>query len=134
MAISKSPSSPANAVAVIKLDNPPVNALSHAARQRIVSELTRAEADPATTAVILIGTDEMFSGGADVKEFNTPQAAAEPSLHTMIRRFERSSKPTIAAISGTCFGGGFELALGCHFRIASESARVGLPEVKIGLL
>jgi len=77
MAISKFPSGPADALAVIKLDNPPVNALSHAARQRIVSELTQAEADPAITAVILIGTDEIFSGGADVKEFNSPQAAAE---------------------------------------------------------
>ncbi|MEA3180184.1 MAG: 3-hydroxyacyl-CoA dehydrogenase [Gammaproteobacteria bacterium] len=134
MAISKFPSGPADALAVIKLDNPPVNALSHAARQRIVSELTQAEADPAITAVILIGTDEIFSGGADVKEFNSPQAAAEPSLDTLIRRFERSSKPTIAAISGTCFGGGFELALGCHYRVATESARVGLPEVKIGLI
>ena len=134
MAISKSPSGPANAAAIIKLDNPPVNALSHAARQRIVNELTQAEADPAITAVILIGTDEIFSGGADVKEFNSPKAVAEPTLDTMIRRFERSSKPTIAAISGTCLGGGFELALGCHFRIASESARVGLPEVKIGLI
>jgi 3-hydroxyacyl-CoA dehydrogenase len=134
MAISKSPSGAANAAAIIKLDNPPVNALSHAARQRIVNELTQAEADPAITAVILIGSDEIFSGGADVKEFNSPKAAAEPSLDTMIRRFERSSKPTIAAISGTCLGGGFELALGCHFRIASESARVGLPEVKIGLI
>lgn len=134
MANSKSPSGAASAVAVIKLDNPPVNALSHAVRQHLVSELTKAEQDPAITAVVLIGTDEFFSGGADVKEFNTPQASAEPSLDTMIRRFEVSPKPTIAAISGTCLGGGFELALGCQFRVATESARVGLPEVKIGLI
>ena len=134
MAISKSPPGPANAVAVIDLDNPPVNALSHAVRQHLVNELARAEADPAVTAVVLIGSEEFFSGGADVKEFNTPQASAEPSLDNMIRRFERSSKPTIAAISGTCLGGGFELALGCQFRVAKESARVGLPEVKIGLI
>ena len=134
MAISKSPSGPATAVAVIELDNPPVNALSHAVRQRLVDKLTQAEADPAVTAVVLIGSDEFFSGGADVKEFNTPEALAEPSLDTLIRHFERSSKPTIAAIGGTCLGGGFELALGCQFRIASESARVGLPEVKIGLV
>jgi len=134
MANSKSPSGAASAVAVIKLDNPPVNALSHAVRQHLVSELTKAEQDPAITAVVLIGTDEFFSGGADVKEFNTPQASAEPSLDTMIRRFEVSPKPTIAAISGTCLGGGFELALGCQFRIATENARVGLPEVKIGLI
>jgi len=134
MANSKSPSGAASAVAVIKLDNPPVNALSHAVRQHLVSELTKAEQDPAITAVVLIGTDEFFSGGADVKEFNTPQASAEPSLDTMIRRFEVSPKPTIAAISGTCLGGGFELALGCQFRVATEAARVGLPEVKIGLI
>jgi len=134
MATPKSPSGPANAVAVIALDNPPVNALSHAVRQHLVNELTKAESDPAVTAVVLIGSDEFFSGGADVKEFNSPQASAEPSLDNMIRRFERSPKPTIAAISGTCLGGGFELALGCQFRVAKESARVGLPEVKIGLI
>jgi 3-hydroxyacyl-CoA dehydrogenase len=134
MANSKSPSAPANAVAVIKLDNPPVNALSHAARKHLIEELTKAEQDPAITAVVLIGTDEFFSGGADVKEFNTPQASAEPSLDTLIRRYEHSSKPTVAAISGTCLGGGFELALGCQFRVAAEAARVGLPEVKIGLI
>jgi 3-hydroxyacyl-CoA dehydrogenase len=122
------------AIAVIKLDNPPVNALSHATRQRIVNELTRAENDPAVSAIILIGNDEFFSGGADVKEFNTPQGVAEPTLFTLIRRFERCEKPTIAAISGTCLGGGLELALGCHFRVAAATARVGLPEVKIGLV
>jgi 3-hydroxyacyl-CoA dehydrogenase len=121
-------------IAVIKLDNPPVNALSHATRQRVVDELTRAEEDPAVAAVILIGSDEIFSGGADVREFNTPQAAAEPTLFTLIRRFERCDKPTIAALSGTCLGGGLELALGCHFRVATAGARVGLPEVKIGLI
>ena len=76
MANSKSPSGTASTVAVIKLDNPPVNALSHAVRRHLVSELTKAEQDPAITAVVLIGTDEFFSGGADVKEFNTPQASA----------------------------------------------------------
>ena len=134
MAISKSPTGHSNSLAIIRLDNPPVNALSHAVRRRVVDELTRAQEDPAVRAVILIGTDEFFSGGADVKEFNTPQAAAEPSLDGVIRRFESSPKPTVAAIGGTCLGGGFELALGCHFRIAAANARVGLPEVKIGLV
>ena len=125
---------PESAIAVIKLDNPPVNALSHAHRQRLVDELTRAEDDAAIAAIVLIGNDEFFSGGADVKEFNSPKSTAEPTLDTTIMRFERSSKPTIAAISGMCLGGGTELALGCHFRVASASARIGLPEVKIGLI
>jgi len=121
-------------IAIILLDNPPVNALSHAVRQRIVQALTQAENDPAVKAIILFGNDEFFSGGADVKEFNSPRATADPSLDTTIRRFENCPKPTIAAISGTCLGGGFELALGCQFRIAIATARVGLPEVKIGLI
>jgi 3-hydroxyacyl-CoA dehydrogenase len=125
---------PATQIAVIRLENPPVNALSHAVRQRLVNELTQAEENPRIGAVIVIGTDEIFSGGADVKEFNTPRALAEPTLHTLIRRFESSSKPTIAAISGTCLGGGLELSLGCHFRVATATALVGLPEVKIGLV
>ncbi len=122
------------AIVVISLDNPPVNALSHATRMRVIAELSRAEEDPAVAAVILTGTAQMFSGGADVKEFNTPAALADPNLAAMIVRFERCPKPTVAAIAGTCLGGGFELALGCHFRLALEDARVGLPEVKIGLI
>jgi 3-hydroxyacyl-CoA dehydrogenase len=121
-------------VAVIQLDSPPVNALSHAVRQHLANELARAEADPAVKAVVLIGTSEFFSGGADVKEFNTPKMAAEPNLATLIQLFEHSVKPTIAAISGTALGGGFELALACHYRVAAPEARVGLPEVKIGLI
>ena len=121
-------------VAVIQLDNPPVNALSHPQRQRLATELARAEADPAVKAVILVGGAEFFSGGADVKEFNTPKMSAEPSLATLIKLFEHSVKPTIAALSGTALGGGFELALGCHYRVATAEARVGLPEVKIGLI
>ena len=121
-------------VAVIQLDNPPVNALSHPHRQRLANELARAEADPAVKAVILIGGPEFFSGGADVKEFNTPKMAAEPSLATLIKLFERSVKPTIAAISGTALGGGTELTLACHYRVASPEAKLGLPEVKIGLI
>jgi 3-hydroxyacyl-CoA dehydrogenase len=121
-------------VAVIQLDNPPVNALSHPLRARLASELAQAEADPAVKAVVLIGSGEFFSGGADVKEFNTPKMSAEPNLATLIRLFEHSNKPTIAALSGTALGGGFELALACHYRVATPEARVGLPEVKIGLI
>ncbi|MDB6090673.1 MAG: 3-hydroxyacyl-CoA dehydrogenase [Gammaproteobacteria bacterium] len=125
---------PVGDVAVIQLDNAPVNALSHATRQRVASELARAEADPAIAAVLLIGSEEFFSGGADVKEFNTPAMLAEPHLATLVRAFERCPKPTIAVISGTALGGGFELALACHFRVGAPDARVGLPEVKIGLI
>lgn len=121
-------------VAVIQLDNQPVNALSHAVRKHIAAELARAEADPAIKAVILIGTAEFFSAGADVKEFNTPKMAAEPNLTTLTLLVERATKPTIAAISGTALGGGFELALACHYRVASAAVKVGLPEVKIGLV
>ena len=121
-------------VAVIQFNNPPVNALSHAVRQRIAGELARAEADPAVKAVILSGDAELFCAGADVKEFNTPKMVADPNLATLLLLFERALKPTIAAISGNALGGGFELALACHYRVASPDARVGLPEVKIGLI
>ncbi|HVO46452.1 MAG TPA: 3-hydroxyacyl-CoA dehydrogenase NAD-binding domain-containing protein [Steroidobacteraceae bacterium] len=134
MATATSPSSDDSAIAVIHLDNPPVNALSHAVRQRLVSELTRAEDDPTIRAIILMGGDEFFSAGADVREFNTPKMTADPVLDAVISRFERCEKPTIAAVSGTCLGGGFELTLGCHFRVATAGAKVGLPEVKIGLI
>ena len=121
-------------VAVIQLDNPPVNALSHPTRTRLANELARAAADPAVKAVVLAGTAEFFSAGADVKEFNTPKMAAEPNLATLLQLFEHSLKPTIAALSGSTLGGGFELALACHYRVASSDAKVGLPEVKIGLI
>ena len=88
-------------VAVIQLANPPVNALSHAVRKRIATELAQAEADPAVKAVILIGNADFFSAGADVKEFNTPKMTAEPNLTTLTLLLERATKPTIAAISGT---------------------------------
>ena len=133
---SASPAVPhaAAGIAVVRLDNPPVNALSHAHRQRIAAELAAAESDASIRAIILIGNAEFFSAGADVREFNTPQAIASPTLPGLIRALERSSKLTIAALSGSCLGGGFELAMGCHLRVASASARVGLPEVKLGLI
>jgi 3-hydroxyacyl-CoA dehydrogenase len=121
-------------VAVIQLDHPPVNALSHPMRMRLANELAQAEARSEVKAVVFVGTGEFFSGGADVKEFNTAKMAAEPNLATLIHLFERSTKPTIAALSGTALGGGFELALASHYRVALPEARVGLPEVKIGLI
>ena len=121
-------------VAVIQLDNPPVNALSRATRQRIATEVVRAENDDAIGAIVLIGSEAFFSAGADVREFNTPEAAAAPTLYMLLDCVEGCRKPVIAALSGSCLGGGFELALACHYRVALADARVGLPEVKIGLI
>jgi len=122
------------AIAVIRLDNPPVNGLGLALRQGIVNGIRQAEADDAVKAVVLIGSDRAFSGGADISEFGTSKATAEPNLNTVINYVESSRKPVIAAISGACMGGGLELALGCHYRIAKPDAQIALPEVKLGLL
>ncbi|MGH8318146.1 MAG: 3-hydroxyacyl-CoA dehydrogenase NAD-binding domain-containing protein [Steroidobacteraceae bacterium] len=122
------------AVALLRLDNPPVNSLGHELRRSIVEALARAEDDPAVKAVVLIGSGKGFSGGADIREFGTPRSLAAPNLHSLLRTIEDCTKPVIAAIDGICMGGGLELALSCHYRIAAASARVALPEVKLGLL
>jgi 3-hydroxyacyl-CoA dehydrogenase len=121
-------------VAVITLNNPPVNGLGLDLRKAIIASIERAAADNAVRAIVLIGSDRAFSGGADVREFGTPKATEEPILRTVIATVESSQKPVIAAISGACMGGGLELALGCHFRIAKADAQIALPEVKLGLL
>jgi len=121
-------------IAVIRLDNPPVNGLGLALRQGIVNGIRQAESDTAIKAVVLIGSDRAFSGGADISEFGSPKATAEPNLLTVVNYVESSRKPVIAAISGACMGGGLELALGCHYRIAKPDAQIALPEVKLGLL
>ena len=121
-------------IAVIRMDNAPVNGLSHALRSGIVDNMKRAEVDANVNAILLIGSEKAFSGGADIREFGTPAAMAEPRLHTVINMVESSMKPVIAAIGGACMGGGLELALGCHFRVAVTGASIALPEVKIGLI
>ncbi len=121
-------------VGVIRLNNPPVNGMSHAVRSEMVAHIRNAEKDQNVSAIILIGSDKLFSGGADIKEFGTPAAMREPTLHTVINIVESSTKPVIAAIGGACMGGGLEVSLGCHFRVATAGAQVGLPEVKIGIL
>ncbi len=121
-------------VAVITLNNPPVNGLSHALRTQIVAGIDAARADSKVQAVVLIGSERAFSGGADIKEFGTPRAFAEPNLHTVIEIVEASPKPVIAAIGGACMGGGLELALGCHYRVSLADAQIALPEVKLGIL
>jgi 3-hydroxyacyl-CoA dehydrogenase len=121
-------------VAVLKLDNPPVNSLGHELREALVAGLERANADPAVKAIVVIGSGAGFSGGADIREFGTPKAVAYPNLRTVITEVEDSIKPVIAAIGGVCMGGGLELALACHFRVGAPGARIALPEVKLGLL
>jgi len=121
-------------VAVITLDHPPVNGLSHETRVQLAAGIDRALADAAVRAIVVTGAHGMFSAGADIREFNSNKVAAAPSLDTLIRMVEASDKPVIAAIPGTCVGGGLELALGCHFRAASADAPIALPEVKLGLL
>jgi len=123
-----------NGIAVITLDKPPVNSLGHALRERIVQHLDAAEADSTVRGIVLAGSEKAFSAGADVTEFGTPRQLQEPILRTVIARLEASSKPVVAAISGVALGGGLELALGCHGRIAQEKARIGLPEITLGLI
>ena len=136
--MSTTPSSTAYAVhgpvAVVTLNNPPVNGLGHALRSGIVAALDQALADPQVQAIVLTGSARAFSGGADVREFGTPKAGQEPTLPSVIRALDASTKPVVAAIAGVCLGGGLELALGCHYRVAAPDASLGLPEVKLGLL
>ena len=122
------------AIAVIRLDNPPVNGLGHELRSGIVAGIDQANADPAVTAVVLVGAGKVFSGGADIREFNTPKALAEPNLNTVIRVIEQSAKPVVAAVHGVAMGGGLELALGCHYRVGTAGAQIAFPEVKLGIL
>src|SRR5580658_5247718 len=121
-------------VAVLTLENPPVNSLGFELRRSIVEALARAEDDPAVKAMVIIGSGKGFSGGADIREFGTPKSLAPPNLHTVLGAVEDCRKPVIAAIDGICMGGGLELALCCHYRIATLEAQIGLPEVKLGLL
>jgi 3-hydroxyacyl-CoA dehydrogenase len=121
-------------IAVLALDNPPVNSLGHELREALMAGLERANADSGIEAIVLIGSAAGFSGGADIREFGTPKAAAYPNLRTVISEIECSTKPVIAAIGGVCMGGGLELALACHYRVGAPGARIALPEVKLGLL
>ena len=121
-------------VAVITLNNPPVNGLGYDTRVGITNGLEKANADPAVKAIVLTGADKAFSGGADIREFGTAKATQEPNLLSVIRAVETSAKPVVAAIHTVCMGGGLELALGAHYRIAAPGAKIALPEVKLGLI
>ncbi len=121
-------------VVVLSLQNPPVNGLGLVTRRGLVDALVLALQDTSVKAIVVTGGARAFSGGADIREFNKPEAGMEPTLPTVIAAFERSTKPAVAAIEGLALGGGLELALGMHFRVADRRAQIGLPEVKLGLL
>ena len=121
-------------VAVITLNNPPVNGLGLSTRMAIADGLNQASSDAAVTAVVLTGAGRAFSGGADIREFGSPKSAQEPNLLSVISAVENMTKPVIAAIHSVAMGGGLELALGCHYRIAAPGASIALPEVKLGLI
>ncbi len=121
-------------VAVITLDNPPVNGLGFDTRTGIAAGVEQAVADANVVAIVITGGGRAFSGGADIKEFGSPKAVAEPNLLSLIKLLENAPKPVVAAINGVCMGGGLELALGCHYRLAAPGVDVALPEVKIGLI
>ena len=121
-------------VAVITLNNPPVNGLGYETRKAVAEGVEKAEDDAAVKAIVITGAGKAFSGGADIREFGSPKALAEPNLLSLIARVEGASKPVVAAVHTVCMGGGLELALGCHYRVASPGANVALPEVKLGIL
>jgi 3-hydroxyacyl-CoA dehydrogenase len=121
-------------VLIIRSDNPPVNALGHAVRDGLVKGIEQAEADESVAAVVIIGEGQTFFAGADISEFGTPKAFAQPALPQVVDIVEACSKPVVAAIHGTALGGGLEVALACHYRCAVASAKLGVPEVKLGLL
>ena len=121
-------------LAVITMNNPPVNGLGLETRQAIVAGLEKALADDQVKAIILTGAGKAFSGGADIKEFGSPKAVQEPNLLSVILAIENAAKPVIAAVHSVAMGGGLELALGCHYRIAAPGCDVALPEVKLGLI
>ncbi|MCD0503130.1 3-hydroxyacyl-CoA dehydrogenase NAD-binding domain-containing protein [Bordetella petrii] len=121
-------------VALLTLDHAPVNSLGAATRQELCEALAAALADPRVQAIVLAGAGRLFSGGAEIREFNTPQAVRPPTLREIVAQLEQAGKPVVAAIHGMALGGGLELALGCHYRVAQEGAMLGLPEVKLGIL
>ena len=121
-------------VAVLTLDNPPVNGLGYDTRVQLAQGVDRAVADADVVAIVITGAGKAFSGGADIKEFGSPKAVAEPNLLSLIKLLEDCTKPVVAAVHGVCMGGGLELALGAHYRVAAPGTSVALPEVKIGLI
>ena len=121
-------------VAVITIANPPVNGLGHGVRLGIVDGVDRANADKDVKAIVLTGAGKAFSGGADMREFNAPKGGREPGLNVVLSVIENSPKPVVAAVHSVAMGGGLELAMSCHYRVAAPKARIALSEVTMGLL
>lgn len=119
-------------VAVITVQNPPVNALSHSVRIGLMEALARADADPAVKVLVLLGGGRTYMAGADLKEFGRPKDP--PELHDVQNAMEKLGKPLVSAIHGTALGGGLEVALTGHWRVAARDAKLGLPEIKLGLM
>ena len=119
-------------VLVVTIANPPVNALGVAVRQGLAAAIAAAQADDAVAAVLLVGAGKTFIAGADIREFGKP--AQPPSLPQVCQGIEECSKPVVAAIHGAALGGGLEVAMSAHYRVALPSAKLGLPEVNLGLL
>ncbi len=121
-------------IAIITIDNPPINSMGLATRQGLETALHLAFAAVDVRAIVITGAYGVLTGGADIREFGKAIAMQSPTLHDLIRMFEASAKPVIAAINGVCMGGGTEISLGCHYRVAAPGVMIGLPEVKIGIL
>jgi 3-hydroxyacyl-CoA dehydrogenase len=121
-------------IAVIAFQAPPVNSLGHALRVGLRAALDRAASDPAVDGIVLTGSNGTFSAGADIREFGSPEMIRGPSLWTLNSVLDESRKPVVAAIEGIALGGGLELSMSCHHRVALATAKIGLPEVKLGLL
>src|SRR6266487_3286063 len=128
-----------DSVAVITIDNPPVNALSPAVWEGIEEAVARANADASAEAVVLIGAGSTFIAGADIKIFDILKTREDSlsrsaSTHALLKRIEDASKPLVAAIHGNALGGGLEVAQACHYRVATKDAKVGQPEVLLGII
>ena len=121
-------------IATLAMNNPPLNALSHELRLGIFEAIDRAIGDAKVRAIVLTGNERAFSSGADIKEFAGGAFYTEPFLPAIIDLIENAPKPVIAAIGGACMGGGLELALGCHYRVALADSKIAFPEVKLGLI
>ncbi|HEX5184185.1 MAG TPA: 3-hydroxyacyl-CoA dehydrogenase NAD-binding domain-containing protein [Allosphingosinicella sp.] len=121
-------------VLIVISNNPPVNALGHAVRDGLVRAIEEADADDGVKAVVILCMGQTFFAGADISEFGTPKSMQPPVLPQVVDRIEACTKPVVAAIHGTAFGGGLEVALASHYRVAVPSAKLGVPEVKLGLL